>query len=161
MFFLPVVYTIWLHSQSENIVNHFTRNTNFVMGQVLGYLLGIFIGGFLCYQGFWRVWLLRRLKQNGVKAEGIIVGQAQGDPALTAVPAVRFYDHLGNEIVGVPINSIPTRPYSPHLINDKVWVYYNRANSSQFVIDTLFDKFVAIFILGLGCLFLLAVIYLF
>lgn len=127
-------------------------------GQIIAFLFGTFIGGFLFYQGSYRLFVLYRLKKKGQYANGTVVRREKGDAYNTTVPFISFIDHVGNKVQGIAKNSIPTRGPSIRDVGDNVHIYYDTYKPDNFAIDAIVDKLVCFLIVVCGCTFLYAVV---
>ncbi len=114
-------------------------------GEIFGCFFGTFIGGFLFYEGFSRLFLFYRLKGTGHYANGAVIRREKGKAFNTTVPHISFVDHEGNDVEGIAKNSIPSKDVHLHSVGDFVKIYYDPNNSSDFVIDAISNRFVCLF----------------
>jgi len=128
-------------------------------GQIFGYLLATFIGSFLFYEGFKRLFILYRLQRKGRYTNGTVVRREKGDAYNTTVPFVSFIDNEGNVIEGTARNSIPSKGVYLRSPGDTVKIYFDPSNPHCFVIDAISDKITSLIAMLFGCIFLYAVIF--
>jgi len=127
-------------------------------GEIFGSLFGTLLGAFLFYEGFYRLYVLYRIKRKGQHAVGTVVRRAKGDAYNTTVPLISFMDHEGNQVTGIAKNSVPTNGVYIRFAGDTVRIYYDPFNPKNFVIDAIPDQFFCFLFAIAGCLFLYAVV---
>ena len=128
-----------------------------ILLEILAYILFFYLGFFLFQFALKKYLILTNLKKKGEATTAEVVGLKQDNLAYT--PIISFSDYRNVQITGVPRNSIPVVYFSFHKIGDKVKVFYNSQDSSDFAIDELSDKVSVLFFGLAGTSFLFAVVH--
>ncbi|WP_276501465.1 DUF3592 domain-containing protein [Terrimonas pollutisoli] len=124
-----------------------------IIGSLFFFCLGLYMFRF----GFNKHLTLTKLKREGQSIYAEVISLKRENQSF--VPIVSFTDYKDIKITGVPKNSIFNKYFSFHKVGDKVKIFYNSEDSSDFAIDELSDKITVMFFYLGGSVFMLAVLY--
>ena len=116
------------------------------------------IGGFLLFFGIKKISSWRKLKEFGVKAEGVVFRLEQSNNARdqTYYPVIRFLTAEKEWITKRYDGATTSGKYKE---GDKVNILYNNDDAENFIIDDKINMLAGPILIGLGIVFILYAIY--